>query len=309
MNKVELIRIIREIRGLNPNLIVGRASSPPSLRLRSGQVFGARYLAYKRLGIKLSLFLALFSCPDCSGDPASRLFKTGEDLWNKGEYTQAIEQYAKVVHDYPNSALVPSAIFQMGTIFHLYLHDYPRALTTYSQLTYYFPTNKYTFLARKNMAEIYQYKYLDFQKAIIEYRKLVNNYPQHHELDHYQYQIAQCYCKLNAFEQALIEYRTLIERFPHTTLADEVYYQIANTYYLQGKLLEAERIYQEMISKFPTSPLIVEAKFGTANCLEEREALNQALAIYQEIADKYPNQKAIRLKIENVKERKQKRKR
>ena len=80
-------------------------------------------------------------------------------------------------------------------------------------------------------------------------------------------------------------------------------FRIAGTYALEGQLPEAEATYRLVIETWPEGPYTVEAKFGLAAVLEEQERMKEALTVLEELVGVYPNGEALTRKIEQVRNR------
>ena len=97
-----------------------------------------------------------------------------------------------------------------------------------------------------------------------------------------QYEVADCYFRMNHFDQARIEFDSLLKNYPQSALIAEVQYRIAVTYALEGKLPEAAGAYRLVVERWAESPYALEASFGLATVLEEQEKLLEALKILEE---------------------------
>ena len=160
--------------------------------------------------------------------------------------------------------------------------------------------------ARRQIAVLYKYRLNDCGQAIAVYQKILDQPGQ--ENDQLQYEVADCYFRLNNFEQARIEFDSLLKNYPDSLLIAEVQYRIAMTYALEGKLPEAAGAYRLVIEKWVGSPHALEASFGLATVLEEQEELLEALKILEELAGIYPKQDILERKTAQVRERIEKKK-
>jgi TolA-binding protein len=153
---------------------------------------------------------------------------------------------------------------------------------------------------------LFKYRLDDCGQAIAAYQKVLDlPGPDNDQL---QYEVADCYFRLNNFEQARIEFENLLNNDPYSGLAAEVRYRIAMTYALEGKLPDAAAAYRLVIQDWPDSPYAVEASFGLATVLEEQEELLEALKILQELEGIYPKQDILKRKTDQVRERIEKKK-
>ena len=254
------------------------------------------------------LFVLLFACMmtilSCSQDPVEGQYHRGEALFEKGEFSSAVEVFRKIATYTPDSSWAPEALYQSGLINYLYLKNYEEAVDDFAHLVYYYPKNKNAFDAQAKIVEIYVNKFDDPMQAIVELRKLIEKYPNHDGMDQYQYMLAQCFYKLRDFDQVRLEYLILIDSFPGSDLVPEVYYNIANTYFIEGggKLEKAIEYYQRVIDEYPESEFVHDSRFYIAAATEEVGDLDEAKRLYEELLPTYPNPRVVELRIEGIKE-------
>ena len=251
--------------------------------------------------VLLAWTLALLSC---SQDPVESQYRRGESLFEKGEFSSAVEVYRKIATYTPDSSWAPEALYQSGLINYLYLKNYEEAVDDFAHLVYYYPKSKNAFDAQAKIVEIYVNKFDDPMQAIVELRKLIEKYPNHDKMDRYQYMLAQCYYQLRDFDQVRLEYLILIDSYPNSDLVPEVYYNIANTYFIEGggKLEKAIEYYQRVIDEYPKSEFVHDSRFYIAAATEEEGDLEEAKRLYEELLPTYPNPRVVELRIEGIEE-------
>ena len=233
-------------------------------------------------------------------------FQKGLALRQSGEYAEAVELFSNLHEDYPSFARIPEALFQKAEILDLYLFRHSDALLTYLLLERDYPKAPQVEPARRQVAMLFKYRLDDCGQAIAAYQKVLDlPGPDNDQL---QYEVADCYFRLNNFEQARIEFENLLNNYPYSGLAAEVRYRIAMTYALEGKLPDAAAAYRLVIQGWPESPYAIEASFGLASVLEEQEELLEALKILQDLEGIYPKQDILKRKTDQVRERIEKKK-
>ena len=233
-------------------------------------------------------------------------FQKGLELRQAGKYVEAVDLFDKLHDEYPDFERVPESLFQAAEIQDLYLGRYSDALLTYLMLERDFPEAAEVVQARKQVAVLYKYRLNDCGQAIAVYQKVLDQTDP--ENDQLQYEVADCYFRLNNFDQARIEFDSLVNNYPQSILIAEVQYRIAMTYALEGKLPEAAGAYRLVVERWSESPYAVEASFGLATVLEEQEELLEALKILESLAGIYPKQEILERKTEQVRERIEKKK-
>jgi TolA-binding protein len=233
-------------------------------------------------------------------------FQEGLALRQETRYSEAVKTFKKLHVEQPSFERIPQALFQIAEMQDLYLGRYSDALLTYLMLERDYPDAPEVFAARKQVAVLYKYRLNDCEQAIAVYQKVLDDADRNS--DQLQYEVADCYFRLNNFAQARIEFESLLKNDPQSDLFAEVQYRIAMTYALEGKLPEAAGAYRVVIERWSESPYAVEASFGLATVLEEQEELVEALKILDELKGIYPKEDILARKTEQVRERIEKKK-
>lgn len=223
-----------------------------------------------------------------------------------GEYEEAVALYRAIWERHPNFHLAPQALFQSGEVLNLYLKHYHEALLAYLLVVKDYPGTDLALRAQLQEAEICKNRLRDYPGAIVAYQKLIDlGAP---DPDRLQYEVADCYFRMENFEQARIEFETLKRDHPQSPLLPEVKYRIAVAFSLEGDLQEAEKAFRAVMDHWPDTSYGIEARFGLASVLEEREELLASLKILEELGELYPHQEVLARKIEQVGERIRKKK-
>ncbi len=233
-------------------------------------------------------------------------FQKGVALREAGNYAAAAAAFLTLHDKHPAYAQAPQALYQAAEIQNLYLGRYSDALLTYLLLERDYPEAAEVAPARKQVAILYKYRLNDCSQAISAYQKVLDQPGS--DNDQLQYEVADCYFRLNNFEQARIEFESLLKNTSESALTAEVQYRIAMTYALEGQLPEAAGAYRLVMEQWQDSPYALEAGFGLATVLEEQEKLVEALKILEGLAGIYPKQDILERKTAQVRERIEKKK-
>ena len=228
-------------------------------------------------------------------------YQEGLALRQAGRFTDAAELFRSLHEEHPDFVRAPQALFQAAEILDIYLGEYSEALLVYLLLERDYPEAADVPVARKQAAALYKYRLNDCSQAISVYQKVLDHTGP--DKDRFQYEIADCYFRLNNFEQARIEFDSLIKNYPQSQLIPEVQYRIAMTYALEGKLPEAAAAYRRVIEDWPDEPHTLEESFGLATVIEEQEELVESLKILEELAGIYPKKDILERKTQQVRER------
>ncbi len=233
-------------------------------------------------------------------------YQQGLVLRQTGNYQAAIDQFASLHKENPEFVRAAEALYQVAEIQDLYLGNYSDALLTYLLLERDYPDAEQVLVARKQLAILYKYRLGDCGEAISAYQKVLDHASR--DRDQLQYEVADCYFRLNNFNQARIEFESLLKNEAESALVAEVQYRIAVTYALEGKLPEAAGGYRLVMERWEESPYALEARIGLATVLEEQEELLEALKILEELVGIYPNAEVLEQKTVQVRERIEKKK-
>jgi len=228
-------------------------------------------------------------------------YQKGLALRDAGQHAAAAELLGELQADHPTSARAPEALLQASELLHINLGQYQEALVGYLTVERDYAATPQAVRARRQVAELYKYRLGDQLQAIAAYQRLIDTGAE--ERDRLQYEIADCYFRLNNFEQARIEFENLLHNYPESPLLPEVQFRVAVVKVLEGDLDGALAAYREVTARWPQSPYAVEAQFGLAGVLEERDRLREALAVLEELQGSYPNPDALAKRIANLKGR------
>jgi TolA-binding protein len=235
-----------------------------------------------------------------------KTFQKALELRDAGDYDAAVEIFLMLHDEHPAFSQAPQALYQAAEVMALYQQRYSEALLTYLLLERDYPEAAELESARRQVAELYKYRLNDCGQAIAAYQKVLDQPVQ--DGDQLQYEVADCYFRLNNFEQARIEFESFLKNYPDSNLTAEVQYRIAMTYALENKLPEAAGAYRLVIDRWAESPYALEASFGLATVLEEQEKLLEALNILESLDGIYPKQDILERKTAQVRERIEKKK-
>ncbi len=242
-------------------------------------------------------------------------------FYNAGEYTRAINEFEKLIKNYPNSVSSPSAQYYIGRSYEA-IEDYYQSFLAYQKTI-----DKYPYNERVDEIIERQYKmgsaFVDGQKAKIMgmkilpamdkavevLTKVVQNSPYGRYADLAQFKIGEAYKNDGFYEEAVLAYQKLIDDYPKSPLAEDAKYQIALcTYYVsrdpsydQEFTDKAIEEYKNLIEKTSDIELNKEARdalkrlrekkaestFVTAEFYEKNGHLQSALVYYKDIADNY----------------------
>lgn len=228
-------------------------------------------------------------------------YQKGLAMRDAGDYAGAVEQFRELQAKHPDCARAPEALLQAAKLLNFSQNRFSDALLVYLSLERDYATTPQAAEARRQIADLYKFRLNDQARAITAYQRLIDDDTD--GADQLQYEVADCYFRLNNFEQARIEFEQQLRYYPTSALAPEVQFRLAVTHALEGDAERAMTAFREVPIHWPQSPYAIEAQFGLATVLEERDRLQEALSLLEALRGIYPNQEALEQRIANLQSR------
>lgn len=228
-------------------------------------------------------------------------FERASDLLVRGDYQEAVIALQELQQDYPEQAGAPRALYLAAETLDLQLQQHQQALLAYLVLARDYPESPESLDAELRAADLYKNQQHDFGQALSLLQKVADSSPPHP--DQVQYEIADCYFRLNNFEQARIEFDSLLHNFPDSILAPESEYRIGMTYAFEKDYPQAATLLEQMAKRWPGNRYAIEARFSLAGVLEEQELLRRALSVLKGLEGEYPHPDILQQRIDQVEQR------
>ncbi len=249
------------------------------------------------------LLTAVFGYPrwqDYHAAEPQRLLTRGIKLESLGRASEALDKYQEVIAQYPHDVAASEALYRLARLWHFDLHDPQQALLTYLQLERDYSDNSHIQQAREAAARIVKIDLGDDMQAIGYYQRLLDS--KQGQPDHYLYEIADSYFRLQNYSQARIELENLLSTYPDSPLIPEALHRKATILILEKRPEEANQDWQRLVDEFPGSSYAGRARFNMAALLEERGELELALEAYRSLQD-YPRPLLLEQKIDHLTKR------
>ncbi len=228
------------------------------------------------------------------------LLQQGIHLEQEHELSAALGRYAGLIEHYPSSSLAADALYRQGRILQHDQGEDKRALLSYLRLEKNYPHSLLVSSAQQEAAGLTKYRLDSCGEAIPIYQRLLEESGA--AGDQYQYEIADCYARLENWTQAAIEFEVLLANFPESGLSAITSYRLADAWLLSGQSKKGRAGFEQIVVKYTETKIAHEARFRLAEMLEEAELLKQALRAYSEMTG-YPRQDLLKQKILRLKER------
>ncbi|MDR0971274.1 MAG: tetratricopeptide repeat protein [Bacteroidales bacterium] len=212
----------------------------------------------------------------------------GIELFNEGNYKEAIQLFNKSLKNPINNTLSAGAYFLRGESLYR-LGNYEGAIR---ELNSFFKTkdaNKSVYYSKANYSLAYNYfKQKKYDKAIEYFNKFLSQSSGEHPqvISDAHNRIADCYFMEKKFSFAEKEYDIVIK----TNLIDVDYalYQKALCCGLLSRINEKARLLLEGLKDFENSPYRASMLFELANSYLVLEQNDKALQTYKQVVEKYP---------------------
>ena len=228
------------------------------------------------------------------------LLQQGIRLEQENELSEALNEYAQLIEHYADSSLAADALYRHGRILQHDLGEDKRALLSYLRLEKNYPHSLLVSSAQQEAAELTKYRLDSCGEAIPIYQRLIEESGA--DGDPYQYEIADCYARLENWTQSAIEFEVLLANFPESDLSAIASYRLADSWLLSGQSQKARARFEQIVRDYSETKISHEARFRLAEMLEEAELLKEALQAYSEMTG-YPRQDLLKQKILHLKER------
>ncbi len=228
------------------------------------------------------------------------LLQQGIRLEQQNDLSGALNKYARLSEHHAKSKEAADALYRRGRILQHDLGENQSALLYYLQLEKNYPQSDLIALAQLEAAELTKYRLDSCEQAIPIYLRLIENNAD--SGDRYQYEIADCYARLENWLQAAIEFEALLVNYPQSELRAISSYRLADSWLLSGEREKARSGFKSIVSEFTKKNIAHEARFRLAEMLEEEESLAEALQAYSALTG-YPRQDLLKQKILRLKER------
>jgi TolA-binding protein len=109
---------------------------------------------------------------------------TDEELWNNGveaqkvnKFDESLQDYQKLVDDYPESPKVPDALYAIGSISQDQRRDIYRAIRSYRRIVEEYPTSPTASGAQFLIGFLYNNELKNVDSARIAYEEFLKKYP------------------------------------------------------------------------------------------------------------------------------------
>ena len=125
------------------------------------------------------LFVFIALAAGCQRQSAKEYFELAEQARKSGDAVHALENYRKVVVEFPGDGYAEASQFLVAAILQNDMHDYQEAVVAYKRYAELFPDTKQTPLAMFLTGYIYNNDLKMFDSAGAAYGRFLERFPEH----------------------------------------------------------------------------------------------------------------------------------
>jgi TolA-binding protein len=208
------------------------------------------------------------------------LYQMALSYGGQKDYQKKIWSLRKLVNDYPESAYIGNAHFEIGRTYHTSMNNPDSAKYYYSRLISNYPTSSMKKAAMSSLGAIY-FNERDFNKALDTYKKVIAEFPNTEEASNANNMIREIYIEMDNPDE-YIEYAGANMSEDEQ---DEIMWLAAKKLYIDQKYNEALLSLTNYLTKFPNGVYNIEANYFKAELHFYFEEKNPALVCYRVVAD------------------------
>ncbi len=173
------------------------------------------------------------------------MLEQAEARWREGNYDDAIRLNTLLYRRDRDGKYAPQALLNIGNIYYLNLRQLKDAVENYTKLVEEYPGRPEEYKARLQLAAIYANEIGDLNQAITEYDHILK-WPQLESRREIEFQRANAFFRKDDFTGALRELRRIEEEGVTGHLADQVALKIGNIYQIQTRYDDAVPLFQKV---------------------------------------------------------------
>jgi len=192
---------------------------------------------------------------------------------------------------------------RLGKINALYLHNYDQSVNDYARLVAEYPESEDAFNAQVTIADIYENRLGNLAQAAAEYQRLLKKFPNHPDAPKYAMQLSESFFRLKNYEQADLSAQDLVAKWPSAPEVPKARFNIAQIAYVSGKVPAALVEYEKLVAEYPNEKLTPLIQFEMASCYQELGQNDKALEALLLSLKTHPHPQVVQRKIARIQHR------
>jgi soluble lytic murein transglycosylase len=218
---------------------------------------------------------------------AEELFARGELLFGDYLYHDAIEQFTKIIEEYPSDSYSPelhsSVCFKIGMSYYN-LGQYDNAREWLSVCYEQHPESNLADDVIFFLGRVYT-NLDDDPGAVSYYQELLSKYPSSNYGDDALYRMGRIYSINNDVEKAIENFRKVFDLYPSGDKTDEALWELGWIYYKSGDYNSAKETFSDIANIFRGTTLEEKALYWLAKCNIKIGDMGKAEELCSQIVD------------------------
>lgn len=212
----------------------------------------------------------------------SVLYRAAECNYNVQRYEQAVSYYQRLITDYAGSPVFEDALSRLGDA-NFKLERFTEARQAFQTLLDKSPEGPLAYRTAYWLGET-QYRLGQYPDAIASYEKSLQLDADGNYIPYTSYSIALAQLKLGKTKEGVQRLEALLQKYPKHELTPEVLYRLGEALYAAKDYAAAITRYQQVLKDFPGTKLAPLAQSGIAWSYWDQEKYTNALTIFQNLA-------------------------
>ncbi|MCX7833809.1 MAG: outer membrane protein assembly factor BamD [Ignavibacteria bacterium] len=231
-------------------------------------------------GILIFLLPLIFGCisadkSNITTDDPEEAFKIAKQSYDKGDYTQAIEDFSFIKIKFSGTSIIDKAQFYLGMSYYnrgeyvLAAYEFENLIKNYNLSEYYPQARYYLAMSYYNLSPKYELDQTYTRYAIIEFQNFLILYPTHklapdaekrikelrNKLAYKDLKTAELYVKLENYKAALVYYNNILNEYFDTDYADDASYGKIQVLMIKKNYEDAKKEIKRFKEKYKSSDL------------------------------------------------------
>ncbi len=212
--------------------------------------------------------------------PQAEQYSLAKKYYDKKKYRQAVEEFQKLIFNYPGATVVDTALYYLGDSY-FRQEDYAAAAGEFKKILSNYPNSAWLDEAAYMvaMSDLKQSAPAELDQkftwlALDEFNEFVESYPDspllpeaknriselRNKLAKKSYKNGYVYLRTKDYPAALIYFKEILDNYPDTIWAKQALFQIAEVNRFQNKIPEAIEVYKRFIELYPKDKLAAKCK-------------------------------------------------
>lgn len=214
------------------------------------------------------------------------IFWLGEAYYQADMLNNSVENYLKIIEEYPLSKRREQALYGLGWSY-FRNKDFKTSTKYFEQMIKEFPTSKYGTEVLTRQADGY-YLLKNYSQAADYYRKASKFAPNTDEGQYSAYQLCHALYRNGSYEQAISSLLEFVSYYPKSSYAPNAIYLIGWIRFQQGKYKESIDNFNYLIQAYPNSGLIARAIYAIGDAYYNSADFESAMNSYKSVIEKFP---------------------